>query len=105
MRSFGGKFVKTVQYAARGKLYERLGFLELRFLLKVVDGNLHFQQTGAAIWLGVITIPLPKFLKPRVEAFERSVGANRTRISVAVSLPVIGLLISYAGELAEDQRA
>jgi hypothetical protein len=102
VRRFGGKVVKTIQYATSpGVLRERFGAIELRFRLMVLDGGLRFEQIGAAVRLGSVVIPLPRFLRPSVEAYERGAESNQTHTYVAIKAPLIGLLISYEGVLDE----
>jgi hypothetical protein len=82
-----------------GLLAERTGPLELRFRLHVVDGAIEYRQVAAALRWGPIVVRLPRFLEPRVAAFEEAIQADRTRIRVRCGLPLVGLLIGYDGFL------
>ena len=85
---------------------EQAGLTELRFRLEVRDGGLIYHPAGAALRLGWLRIPLPRWLAPTVTALESPAEApGQTVVSVRVSLPILGLLISYEGLMtrsAED---
>jgi hypothetical protein len=44
-------------------------------------------------------LPLPLAVWPRVAAREQADGIAQSRVSVQVSLPLVGLLIAYTGTL------
>src|SRR5437868_9093763 len=97
LRTFGDRLLVSTQWpGGRGLLAERFGALELRFRLKVHDGALVYQQTGVALRLLLIPIPLPGWLAPEVAAREKPGGGlNQTHVCVQVVLPWVGLLIAY----------
>jgi hypothetical protein len=100
-RSFAGRPLVTLQSRSRdGMLLERVGNIEVRFRLDVVDGALRYQSVGAAICLGSMRVPLPTWLCPRLQALE-SAGpeADQIQVLVEVDLPVLGRLIAYQGSL------
>lgn len=83
-----------------GLLSERMGRVELRLRLNVGCGALNYQTMGAALCLGAWRVPLPRWLRPRVTACERSAGeADQIDVSVEVDLPWLGCLIAYNGRL------
>ena len=47
-------------------------------------------------------IPFPRALAPRIEAREEPEGTEGTRVSVAVTVPWVGLLVAYGGYLETD---
>jgi hypothetical protein len=99
-RQFDGKAFMTRQWKGKdGVLVERFGEWELRFKLRVQEGNLFYDQAGARLCLGALHIPMPLVCAPRVVAKETQDGAARVRVSVRVTLPVVGLLIAYEGYL------
>lgn len=100
-RSFGSwPLASTQRTWGAGRLAERFGLLELRFQLEVADGALVYQQVGAALCLGSVRVPLPRWVAPRVAAREAPGKLpNHTQVSVQVSSPLCGLLISYEGTL------
>jgi hypothetical protein len=85
--------------ASRCLLGEQVGIVELHFQLEAVDGALVYRQVSAKLRLGPLAVPLPKFLRPRVEAREIADGPGRTRVAVLLTMPLIGWLISYDGYL------
>ncbi len=99
VRTFDGRRMVTRQFLAGELLAERMGGFEIRFRMEVADGALHYRQVSAALALGPLTIPLPRGMGPVVSAWERSVGPERTRVSVTVRVPAAGMLVSYEGEM------
>ncbi len=81
-------------------LLERIGNIEMRFQLDIVDGVLRYQSTGATFCLGRMRLSLPFWLSPRIRAQE-SAGAEtkQIQVSVEVDLPLLGRLIAYEGSL------
>ena len=71
--------------------------LELRFHLDPSDGSLVYRQCDAALVAGPIRVRLPERLAPQIVAREDPSDVHRTRISVRVTLPAVGLLIAYDG--------
>jgi hypothetical protein len=100
-RTFDGRPLVTRQWLGpQGLLVEQNGMMELRFRLAVHDGGLDFQRAGAALRLGRLRVPVPSFLAPLVRAREMPAGhPGRTAISVQISLPLVGLLIAYEGQM------
>jgi hypothetical protein len=103
VRMFGDKALLTTQTHGGGVLCERLRSVELRFRLKVAKHSLYYDQIGVSLRLGPLSIPLPTWLWPRVHTREEADGPNRTYVSVAVSLPLAGPLISYEGHLHREE--
>lgn len=103
-RSFDDRFLVTTQREAReGGLIERFGPLELRFRLEVMGGALLYRQAGAALRLGALNVPLPRWMAPCVEAREEPAALDLTHVLVAVAVPVIGHLISYEGHIERQE--
>jgi len=100
-RTFAGRPLVSLQSPrSDGLLAERMGRVELRFQLNVVAGALNYQTTSAALCLGRLRVPLPRWFRPRVTAWERSVGeGDQIDVSVEVRLPGLGCLIAYDGQL------
>ena len=99
-RRFAAKFFTTRQWlGSDGLLVERVGEWELHFQLRVNDGSLFYDQTSARLCVGKWSMPMPLACAPRVSACEIQDGATRVRITVKVTLPLIGILISYEGYL------
>jgi hypothetical protein len=105
VRTFGEKRLVTWQYERPGGLLaERFGPLELRFQLLLQADRLGYAQRAAVLRLGWLRLPVPAWLAPQVRASEVVVsGTERTYIMVSISLPLLGLLISYEGELEVEE--
>lgn len=102
-RTFAGRPLVSMQYQQADGLMERMGIVALRFQLAVSDGALHYQTTRAALCLARLRIPLPRWLSPRVTAWERAERAQ-IRVSVEVHLPLVGRLIAYEGQLTQVEE-
>ena len=99
-RHFDDETFTTKQWADnRGGLVERFGAWELRFELRVEEGSLRYVQHGARLCLGMIRMPVPLAWAPVVSAKETADGVERVLVTVTVTLPVVGSLISYDGHL------
>jgi hypothetical protein len=99
-RQFDGKAFTTRQWKGKdGFLVERFGEWELYFKLRVKEGNLFYDQSRARLCVGALHIPIPLAYGPRVVAKEMHDSGARVRVSVIVTLPLVGLLISYEGYL------
>lgn len=102
-RTFGGRKLVTIQREQpSGVLAERFGCLELRFRLAAENAALVYRSTGARLRLGPLSLPLPRKLSPTVVAREEAAGGG-VRIAVAVTLPFIGPLIEYTGEIVREE--
>ena len=88
-----------------GILKENIGLLEIRFRLTGAGGGLIYQQSAAGVRILSLFVPLPRWVRPIVQASEQADGSNSVITSVTVSLPGIGLLLSYAGriEIVENE--
>ena len=96
-RNFAGSEFVTVQGEHAGKLMaERTGPFEILFRLKAEGGALAYYQEGAFLRVRGLRVRLPRPLAPRVEARERA-DAGGVRVSVRVTAPLFGPLISYEG--------
>lgn len=100
-RAFGASPLVSEQRAGEGGLMiERLGPTEVRYRLEVAGGALFYRQVGTALRLGPIGLPLPRWLAPQIVARESAMPDEKsTHISVKVSLPLLGLLVSYKGSV------
>ena len=103
-RTFGGgtPFVTEQRAGESGLMIERIGRAEIRYRLEIAGGALFYRQTGTKLCLGPLRLPLPRWLAPRIAARESAIDEKSTHISVEVTLPVIGRLISYKGFIKEQ---
>jgi hypothetical protein len=98
-RRFDAHEFTTVQWNSNGLLVERFGSWELQFALQIRGGALIYEQCGARLCLGPLSLPVPMAFAPRVSAREEASGTSRVRVFVTVSLPILGPLITYEGYL------
>jgi hypothetical protein len=98
----GNELVTTQTAAADGTMRERFGMIEISCRLEAGSGAICYRQVGAAICLGGLRLPLPRWLWPVVEGIEEAHGPGRTRVSVRVTVPLIGHLISYDGSVMRE---
>ena len=103
-RSFAGsEFVTEQGEHAAGLLAERAGPFELLFRLKAEGGALSYNQEMAALRVKSLRVRLPRLLAPRVEAWERADEGGGVRVSVRVTAPLTGPLISYEGLVRTEE--
>jgi len=93
-RAFGLREFRSVQFEKHGLLRERVGPSCLVFALDVSAEGLALRLLD----LLVLGIPLPRILHPCVRTLE-SERDGRYRFEVSSHLPLIGLLVRYAGWL------
>lgn len=99
---FAGHPLVSMQYERGGFLVERMGVVEMRFLLEVAGGALNYQTVSAALRIGSLRVPLPGRLSPCVTACEKAAGdMNQIHVSVDVTFSLIGCLIAYDGILTQ----
>lgn len=75
-------------------LVERLGPIHMKMALAVDDGVLTYTLTKTRL----LGLPIPTLIAPRVVAVETQVD-DQYRFSVNVSMPLVGTLISYSGDM------
>ncbi|MGB8645853.1 MAG: DUF4166 domain-containing protein [Anaerolineae bacterium] len=104
-RTLGGRrMVTTQQASADGLLVERLGILEFHLRLGVVAGAITYSQEKACLRLGRWLVPLARWLAPAVSAREAAVRREgAVQVHVVITLPVVGPLLSYGGELVFEE--
>jgi hypothetical protein len=105
VRRFGAHTLVTSQCAlGDGILAERFGALEFRFRLTPTACGLGYLHLATRLCAGRLRVPLPGWLAPRVAASEAAtLSPERTQVRVTVSLPLLGLLLAYEGELTVDE--
>lgn len=99
-RRFGtGRFISLIEAGGIGFLVETFGPFTLRFRLTPDGDAVSWTLQRAAVFgLGI-----PSFLAPRIAAREWLVADNAYAMSVAVVLPLLGLILRYEGELYPPQ--
>ena len=102
LRRFDGKaFKSTQEYGAgryEGLVVERFGPMAFGFALVEEERNLYLLFRR---W-DVFGIPMPRWLAPRVVAFEHA-ARGRFNFSVKLSLPLVGLIVAYRGWLERSE--
>jgi hypothetical protein len=97
-RSFQGEVMASSQTTDGKYLLERIGPLEFCFDLQVADQRLRFNHIRTRTQLGALRLGIPRPLSPTIHA---SVGAtasgDQLHVSVKISAPVLGTLLSYTG--------
>jgi len=82
---------------------ERFGMIEISCRLEVDHGAILYRQVGTALRLGRLRFSLPRRLWPVVEAVEEAHGPLATYVSVRVTVPVVGHLITYDGCVRREE--
>ena len=102
-RTFAGRPLVSAQSdRGAGLLVERMGIVETGFRLEVGGGALKYQTVSVALRLGSLRVPLPYWLSPCFTAWEKAVDdTNQIRVSVDVTVPLLGRLIAYDGILTQ----
>lgn len=93
-RAFGNKVFRSVQCELDGLLHERVGLSTFMFALDASAVGLALDLRGVR-FLGV---SLPRRLSPCVRTLESERG-GRYHFEVEASLPLLGLIVRYAGWL------
>ncbi len=95
-RRFGtGRFISRFQAGGSGFLIETFDPVTLRFW-PAPDGEAISWGLQRAAVFGLV---LPSFLAPRIAAREWLAANKAYAMSVAVTLPLLGLVLRYEGEL------
>ena len=99
-RRFGtGHFISRIEASGIGFLVETFGPFTLRFRLTPDGDAVSWTLQRAAVFgLGI-----PSFLAPRIAAREWLAADKAYAMSVAVVLPLLGLVLRYEGELYPPQ--
>jgi hypothetical protein len=93
-RTFGASVFRSVQDAHGGLLHERAGPVTFLFALEASGEGLALVLRGVR----VLGVPLPRIAHPSVRTFE-SERDGCYRFEVEGSLPLVGLIVRYAGWL------
>lgn len=105
-REFAGHpFITDQREQREGLLVEDFGPTEVCYRLSVSDGALVYQQVKSSLRLGSRRVPIPGPLFPRIAARESASagGIRGTHVLVRVTLPLIGLLVSYEGRIEREE--
>jgi hypothetical protein len=104
-RRFGGGAVRSIQRLAGDRMAERFGPVEVLLRPVVEDGAIRFATTGAALCLGRLRLPLPRWAGPAVEAREAPAALPET-VHFAVRVTLFRrALLAYEGDLRLAEAA
>jgi len=95
-RRFGDAVSRSLQYERRGRLRERVGPATFVFALDVSPLGLVLKLEGVRF----VGVPLPCLLAPSLRTLE-SEHDGRYRFEVEAGLPLLGLIVRYAGWLEQ----
>ena len=99
-REFDGVSFSTRQWVGSdGMLVEASNGFQLSFRLQAVGDALIYEQGRAKLAFGPLRCPIPLWFAPRITARETGIGDDTVFVEVQVSLPILGLFISYEGKL------
>jgi hypothetical protein len=99
-RSFGSHLMETVQSTSDGLLIEAAGPVRFAFQIEIENQVTHFRCARVSCW----SIPLPRFVAPRVEATVESRDQG-WHIHVRVAIPGAGVIRDYAGLMIPAARS
>lgn len=102
IRTFGERPLSTAQWQSGGLLVEAMGLTQCWFRLAAVDGALVFEQVKASFGLRRFSVPLPRWLAPRV-AGRASPRPGAVHVSVQIRVPLFGLLVAYEGTVTVER--
>lgn len=80
---------------------ERVGLLELHLRVLVAGECIRFEQEKVALCLGRVAVRLPPRFGPRLRARAEGEGEAHFFVTVDVSAPLVGPLLSYWGTVEE----
>lgn len=101
-RRIGTWSLRTWQTSFKGCLREMVGAVAFDFRLARDGQSLRYEQSRMHIRLPSLEVRVPKLLQLRVEACETAAEHPfLTIINVRVSLPGVGFLFGYRGQLRE----
>ncbi|MEU8271642.1 DUF4166 domain-containing protein [Sphaerisporangium sp. NPDC049002] len=105
-RTIGARRLISVQSRAGDCGWERHGPLEIRTRTVASPDEVNVVQVGAVLRAGRREIALPDRFSPRVfahawvEAGDRDRRPPRFHVAVRVTVPLIGVLMSYRGQMS-----
>jgi hypothetical protein len=108
-RSFANSKMTKSQMTTRqtahadGTMRERFSIIEIACRLEADGKTICYHQVGASLRFGPVRIPLPRRLWPLVVGTEAAHGPGQTRVSVRVTMPLVGHLISYDGIVTRER--
>jgi Domain of unknown function (DUF4166) len=96
-RDIGGRTYVSRQVRRSRLVQERVGLLELDFLIAVDEDGLGYEQARAAVRVGRLRLPIPRRVAPSVRARVRARGERAFFVRVDAYAPGTLPLFSYYG--------
>lgn len=101
IRLIGGRHYVSRQLRRPGLAVERLGPLELYFVVAVDEDGIRYDQKNAALRLGPLRLPIPRPAAPAVRARAEARGEREFFVRVDVDGPWALPLFAYWGLIEE----
>jgi Domain of unknown function (DUF4166) len=101
MRVIGGRHYVSRQLRRAGRVLERMGPLELEFVVAMDGDGIRYDQTNAALRLGALRVAIPRVAAPSVRARADARDERRFFVRVDVDGPRAFPLFSYWGLIEE----
>jgi hypothetical protein len=101
MRVIGGRHYVSRQLRRPGRVLERIGPLELEFVIAIDGNGIRYNQTNAALRLAGLRLPIPRRAAPSVHARAEVRGERGFFVRVDVNGPRALPLFSYSGLIEE----
>jgi Domain of unknown function (DUF4166) len=103
-RSFAGRLYVTEQIRQGPIRLERIGPIRLRFRLEPGPRRLFFRHEGSSLLVRGIAVKLPAFLAPRFSARAEERGEDAFCVTVRISVPIAGPLLTYRGIVRVEEE-
>lgn len=101
-RRFPDVRLRSEQWVEDGLIAEQMGIVICRFKIRAVGGALMFQHDSTLFTLLGIRIHLPKAIAPTIQAYvEPSPDPGATFVHVALSLPLVRIVLAYSGTVKQ----
>lgn len=100
-RVIGGRTYVSRQVRRSRLVRERIGVLELVFLVAVDGDGLGYERARAAVRFGRLRLPVPRRVAPSVRARVQARGERAFFVRVDACGPGAFPLFSYSGVVAE----
>lgn len=106
-REFPDCVLRSVQSAGNGGfLVDRFRYIAFWFRLEAAAGGIRHRHTRTYLHWGALALRVPMMLSPRILSFEEPDAVEEaSRITVHVTMPVLGHLLTYKGIVRPVKKA
>lgn len=102
-RKFGKSTFVTHQCCGDSVLLESVGPIVVTYELRIDNtGALVYRQKGSSMKVACLSIPLPRFLSPTIDAKEWGTADDTINVVVSVTHQFLGMLIKYEGAIMRE---